>query len=322
MDEVMRIKKGLESIASTRDDKQALELLRSLESVPMSFEVLKKTQIGMTVNKIRKSLDSPEVSSLSKSMIKKWKKLLSSVESQTPAVSSERADKTEKSSNNTLSTPTTPTQTTPTSNPNTTNSATNNANSNSSGKEATATKVPAKSFSRKEVPHTTSEVRLKCRELLADALKKPLPQSMQDDHLLEEEVLAANIEENIFLEFKVTDFKYKNKVRSRVANLGDARNPYLRYNVLRGDISAERIAKMTSDEMASKELKQEREKFHKEAINDHQLSLTTGTKTSEIKCLACKKCDVTYNQVQTRSADEPMTTFCYCNLCGKRWKFC
>ncbi|KAF6771773.1 hypothetical protein AHF37_08903 [Paragonimus kellicotti] len=25
---------------------------------------------------------------------------------------------------------------------------------------------------------------------------------------------------------------------------------------------------------------------------------------------------------KTRSADEPMTTFVYCNHCGHRWKFC
>lgn len=116
--------------------------------------------------------------------------------------------------------------------------------------------------------------------------------------------------------------KYKNRFRSRVANLGDVKNPYLRLSVLRGDLAPEKIAKMTADEMASDELKKEREKFTKEAINDHQMTLTTGTKTSEIKCPACKKYNVTYNQVQTRSADEPMTTFCFCNECGKRWKFC
>lgn len=27
-------------------------------------------------------------------------------------------------------------------------------------------------------------------------------------------------------------------------------------------------------------------------------------------------------QVQTRSADEPMTTFVFCNDCGNRWKVC
>lgn len=27
-------------------------------------------------------------------------------------------------------------------------------------------------------------------------------------------------------------------------------------------------------------------------------------------------------QLQTRSSDEPMTTFVFCNDCGNRWKFC
>jgi len=37
----------------------------------------------------------------------------------------------------------------------------------------------------------------------------------------------------------------------------------------------------------------------------------------------CKKCGtnkVTYTQAQTRSADEPMTTFFNCLNCGNRWK--
>ncbi len=39
-------------------------------------------------------------------------------------------------------------------------------------------------------------------------------------------------------------------------------------------------------------------------------------------CTRCKKkskCD--YYQMQTRSADEPMTTFVNCLECGKHWKF-
>ncbi len=38
-------------------------------------------------------------------------------------------------------------------------------------------------------------------------------------------------------------------------------------------------------------------------------------------CGKCKKYKTTHSQVQTRSADEPMTTFVLCLLCGKRWKF-
>lgn len=37
-------------------------------------------------------------------------------------------------------------------------------------------------------------------------------------------------------------------------------------------------------------------------------------------CRKCKKMKVTYTQAQTRSADEPMTTFFCCLSCGNRWK--
>jgi hypothetical protein len=37
-------------------------------------------------------------------------------------------------------------------------------------------------------------------------------------------------------------------------------------------------------------------------------------------CKRCRKAKVTYTQAQTRSADEPMTTFFCCLECGNRWK--
>jgi len=39
------------------------------------------------------------------------------------------------------------------------------------------------------------------------------------------------------------------------------------------------------------------------------------------KCGKCKSKKTTYFQLQTRSADEPMTTFVTCKDCGKQWKF-
>jgi transcription elongation factor S-II len=44
--------------------------------------------------------------------------------------------------------------------------------------------------------------------------------------------------------------------------------------------------------------------------------------TSMFKCGKCKKNNCTYYQMQTRSADEPMTTFVTCLNCSNRWKFC
>ena len=41
-----------------------------------------------------------------------------------------------------------------------------------------------------------------------------------------------------------------------------------------------------------------------------------------LKCGKCKSLKTTYYQLQTRSADEPMTTYATCKACGHRWKFC
>ncbi len=42
--------------------------------------------------------------------------------------------------------------------------------------------------------------------------------------------------------------------------------------------------------------------------------------TDNFTCGKCKSTACTYYQLQTRSADEPMTTFVTCIKCGQRWK--
>ena len=42
--------------------------------------------------------------------------------------------------------------------------------------------------------------------------------------------------------------------------------------------------------------------------------------TDNFTCGKCNSTACTYYQLQTRSADEPMTTFVTCTNCGKRWK--
>tara|TARA_B100000795_G_C22735696_1_gene413256 strand:- start:643 stop:1152 length:510 start_codon:yes stop_codon:yes gene_type:complete len=49
--------------------------------------------------------------------------------------------------------------------------------------------------------------------------------------------------------------------------------------------------------------------------------LRTETATDDFFCGRCKQRKCTYYQLQTRSADEPMTTFVTCINCGNRWKF-
>ncbi|CDF35808.1 unnamed protein product [Chondrus crispus] len=43
--------------------------------------------------------------------------------------------------------------------------------------------------------------------------------------------------------------------------------------------------------------------------------------TDMFKCGKCKQRKCTYYQMQTRSADEPLTTFVSCVHCGNHWRF-
>ncbi|XP_051721135.1 transcription elongation factor A protein 3 isoform X31 [Ctenopharyngodon idella] len=166
---------------------------------------------------------------------------------------------------------------------------------------------------------TGDSIRDKCIEMLTAALRTD---DDFKDYGANCEGMAAEIEDHIYQEIKATDMKYKNRVRSRISNLKDPKNPNLRKNVLAGAIELSRIATMTAEEMASDELKQLRNVLTQEAIREHQMAKTGGTTTDLLQCGKCRKKNCTYNQVQTRSADEPMTTFVLCNECGNRWKFC
>lgn len=55
---------------------QALELLKALKDLDVTLDILTKTRIGMTVNALRKSSSDEEVITLSKTLIKNWKKFL------------------------------------------------------------------------------------------------------------------------------------------------------------------------------------------------------------------------------------------------------
>ncbi|XP_044066047.1 transcription elongation factor A protein 2 isoform X1 [Siniperca chuatsi] len=295
--EVERIAKKLDKMVHKKNTDGALDLLRELKNIKMSLETLQSTRVGMSVNAVRKQSSDEEVQTLAKALIKSWKKLLdgseekkkkegSPVRSSSTSKDSGSSEKSSKKSGEPPTTPTTPT-------------------------------LPPLVTSFPPAPVTTDSVRNKCRELLVAALQT------DDDHKtigVDCEHLAAQIEEEIFQEFKSTDMKYKTRLRSRISNLKDQKNPDLRRNVLCGNISPQRIASMTAEEMASAELKQIREALTKESIREHQLSKVGGTETDMFICNKCHGKSCTYTQVQTRSADEPMTTFVLCNSCGNRWK--
>ncbi|XP_073535398.1 transcription elongation factor A protein 1 isoform X1 [Phyllobates terribilis] len=301
-EEIIRIAKKMERMVQKKNTVGALDLLRELKNLPMTLELLQSTRIGMSVNAIRKQSSDDDVTSLAKSLIKSWKKLLDG-----PSSEKETEEKKKE-------------QPPPAQNSPEAKEESSSSSSSSSGRKEDCA-APSDSFltSFPRAPSTSDPVRIKCRELLSTALKTG------DDYITigaDDEELGAQIEEAAFQEFKNTDAKYKNRVRSRIANLKDAKNPNLRRNVLCGNIAPDVFARMSAEEMASDELKEMRKNLTKEAIREHQMARTGGTQTDLFSCGKCKKKNCTYTQVQTRSADEPMTTFVFCNECGNRWKFC
>ena len=50
------------------------------------------------------------------------------------------------------------------------------------------------------------------------------------------------------------------------------------------------------------------------------LTVDKSMATSMFKCSRCHKSECTYYEMQTRSADEPMTQFIRCLNCGKQWR--
>ncbi|KAF5331975.1 hypothetical protein D9611_008828 [Ephemerocybe angulata] len=114
---------------------------------------------------------------------------------------------------------------------------------------------------------------------------------------------------------------YKNKIRSLFVNLKAQNNPELRESVVSGETSAERLATMSSEDMASEEHKAKLKKIKEENLFQSLSAQETEAETEAFQCGRCKQRKCRYRQAQTRSADEPMTTFVTCTVCGNRWKF-
>ena len=114
---------------------------------------------------------------------------------------------------------------------------------------------------------------------------------------------------------------YKNTTRSVLSNIhpqSPLQNVRLMHRALAGEFPIDSIPQMTSYEMYPE---------HWKGLADKQLireqKLLEGDKsraTDQYKCHRCGKRECSYYELQTRSADEPMTIFITCLNCGKRWR--
>jgi transcription elongation factor S-II len=114
---------------------------------------------------------------------------------------------------------------------------------------------------------------------------------------------------------------YKMRTRQIASNFDPAsyvKNTDLFENFDKGNITFDSIATMNSYDLYPSKWK---ESFELQQLREkNQLEGNRSMATDQFLCTRCWKRQCTYYEMQTRSADEPMTIFITCVNCGKHWR--
>lgn len=284
--DVKEIKSTVSNLEKSSDDNTILKLLNILnDGVQPTEKLLRETKVGVTVNKYRSNSNS-EISGLVKKMIKKWKEVVQSEKSSKKAAVKAAAPETARP-----------------------------AAGSASGKFHSGPRNP------KTDGVNTTLYDNSTRNASVSALYTALAIDRDDDSkaIL---AVASQIESEVFrAEYSAVNDSYRNKLRTFTMNLRNKKNPELRGRLLDGQITPAVFINMSPNDMAPEALKKEIEKLHKQNLFDAQGATEKRAVTDRFTCGKCKHKKVSYYQMQTRSADEPLTTFCTCENCGNRWKF-
>ena len=124
-------------------------------------------------------------------------------------------------------------------------------------------------------------------------------------------------EKNIIKKWENINFinLYFEKFKTIFINL---KNPQILSNVLNKNFRVHELAFMSHHEMSPNKWD---ELINLKKIRDeNKYTPKIEASTDNFTCYKCKSKKCSYYQLQTRSADEPMTTFVTCLDCGCRWK--
>ncbi|KAI5450759.1 transcription elongation factor TFIIS [Naganishia albida] len=319
------------SAAASNKEDEALELLNKLEQLePPSESDLRTSKAGATINKLQKNSSGP-IAAIAKQIVTKWKHAVDAQkkrkrEENGDARGEGNAEKKVKGE------------------PGARIKAENVSSAVSSAKGSPAPSVKSESsrpihkerklstITTEKRPERSSKsdnppglepayrsgssekddtVRLKGATMSYDALAFD---SIAEKAILVERALA--LEQAVYdkMEQHVND-EYRSRIRELFLNLREPTNAALRDSIVTGAISCKDVVNFTQEELASEAIKAEQAAIDKQNLFAAQGAGATEAETDAFKCGKCGQNKTRYYQMQTRSADEPMTN------CNNRWKF-
>jgi transcription elongation factor S-II len=286
-----------------------LALMKPLESVKVTEDSLRRSKIGVAVTRVRTANKDPKIGELAGKLVNKWKQEVSRQKAAGAGGSPAAATKALASTNGAQAASGSPAATPKT---------------NSDPKKEAPKDRPKVDIEKRNT--TTDGINFKltgepardgCIKLMYDGLAFMSEHSPSD--ILK---VAQTIETAAYNHFSSsTSAEYKAQIRSLFQNLKMKPNADLRQDVFSGTITPQTFVAMTTEDLKSAEKKAEDKALEKENMNAAMTAKEEKAISTTMQCGKCKAFKVSYSQAQTRSADEPLTTFCECVSCGHRWKF-
>jgi len=151
---------------------------------------------------------------------------------------------------------------------------------------------------------------------------------MDFDNILKDEqgtrvnALVTLIEKELNQKHKNNDKSYKEEVRALKKFLSQPDHPQLREKILNGELTPKEFC-FADTKVLMSQTDQDKLNNHGKAILESKRSDYMGKNVAEgfYQCKKCKSKKTIMTQQQTRSADEPMTTFVVCVECKHTMKF-
>lgn len=176
-------------------------------------------------------------------------------------------------------------------------------------------------------------IRLNTYKLLKEALfsgeKQKSDNKIPNDQLMQNKIIAtaSNLELSIYntykFEFEIKKISMGYLRKAQLLYKKIIHNDELKNKIISNEVTTDEVVLMSEEELTSKDVL---DKKRKKIEEDFESRRNDWNKIRQIGkegfyfCGKCKSKNTYYYQMQTRRADEGMTTFVECVNCGNRWK--